>query len=647
MDYNSKKLIRKRDQAYKRWKKSGDPEHLQELKTLKRQVQRQLRRNYWSFTSHLIEDNSEEGGRVSKNFWAYVKAKRTEATNVSPLKIGGQLVTDAHGQAEALNQQFQSVFSKKSPCSPEDFESRTGLSLDPGGPTCTDITVTEEGVKKLLRNLKTRKATGPDGISPRILKELADELAPCLTLLFQSSLYSGVVPQDWRTAHISPVFKKGERYRPENYRPISLTSVPGKILEHIVVHNVMTFAEKNNIFCREQHGFRKKRSCVSQLIGLLDEITYSREKGKQVDMIVMDFAKAFDKVSHSLLTHKLQHYGITGSTNNWIRSFLSDRRQAVVVDGATSKLVPVESGVPQGSVLGPCLFLLYINDLPKGLTSTARLFADDTACHKEINNATDQLALQKDLDQLALWEEKWKMSFHPDKCEVLQFGKRWKTTYHLRDHPLKSSNEAKYLGVTISTDLSWKKHTNNVASKANKTLGFLRRNLKTSCISTKDCAFKALVRPQLEYACQIWDPYRVNTTQTLEKVQRRAARWVVNRHRQTSSVGDMLFQLSWTPLEERRKRSRLTTMHKYHHGDLIIDSAQSPTLQTPKHNTRSSHEQQYCTDTWYRDYRKFSFFPRTAKEFNKLPPEAISASVESLQSYLYPPPPAPPPPPGP
>ena len=179
-----------------------------------------------------------------------------------------------------------------------------------------------------------------------------------------------------------------------------------------------------------------------------------------------------------------------------------------------------------------------------------------------------------------------------------------------------------------------KRHTNTVASKANKTLGFLRRNLKIGAISTKERAYKTFVRPQLEYACQVWDPYRVNTSKTLDNVQRRAARWVVNRHRQTSSVGDMLRQLNWTPLEERRKNIRLTTLHGYHHGEVAINSAQESTFQVPKHNTRSSHAHKYATETAYRDYRKYSFFPRTAPEFNELPPEAIAASVESFHSFL-------------
>ncbi|RUS78658.1 hypothetical protein EGW08_013585 [Elysia chlorotica] len=319
---------------------------------------------------------------------------------------------------------------------------------------------------------------------------------------------------------------------------------------------------------------------------------------EQVDMLVMDFAKAFDKVSHSLLVHKLQHYGITGAINKWIKNFLSDRKQAVVV----RKLM---------------------------------LFADDTACHREIDRAADQCKMQKDLDGLAVWEQKWLMSFHPDKCEVLHFGKRWQGNYHLRDHPLTATKEAKYLGVTISTDLSWKSHINIISAKANKTLGFLRRNIKIGSIYTKALAYKALVRPQLEYACEVWDPHTDDNIQTLEKTQRRAARWVVNRYRQTSSVGDMLNQLNWPSLEQRRKNTRLSTLYKYHQGEVKIDMSNTPRLLNTGYNTRRSHKDQYVVEPSSRNYRKYSFFPRTIKEFNALPREAHQcASLEGFQSFL-------------
>ena len=349
--------------------------------------------SYWAYTERLIEE--DENTSTKKKFWSYVKAKRTETSGVAPLKVDGKLVTGAKERAEVLNQQFQSAFSKKSSCTAEDFQARTNLSVDREGPKCDSITISEAGVRKLLMQLEPSKAPGPDGISPRLLKHLADELAPALTLLYQSSISTGTVPQDWRTAHVTPVYKKGERYRAENYRPISLTSVPCKVLEHIVVSSVMNFVEDNNIICQEQHGFRKRRSCESQLIGFVDEVTDDLEKGKQTDVLIMDFSKAFDKVSHSLLIHKLSHYGITGQVTQWINNFLSDRRQSVLVEGALSTYVAVESGVPQGSVLGPSLFLLYINDLPCNLNSVARLFADDTLCHKTVSSPDDQHALQR------------------------------------------------------------------------------------------------------------------------------------------------------------------------------------------------------------------------------------------------------------
>ena len=386
VDYATIRLIRKRDRLYKKWKKSGDPLLQAEVKKLKQQTQRQLRRTYWAHTEQVIDEGRAQDSKTRKKLWTYIKAKRSEAASVSPLKVNGRLVTEPKDQAEALNSQFSSAFSNGLCCTEEQFEARTNIKAQ--APTsrlpCSSISITEEGVRALLRDLDPSKAPGPDGITPRILKELAEELAPAFTLLYQSSINSGCVPQDWRTANVTPVFKKGERYRPENYRPISLTSVPCKVLEHIIVHTIMTYAETHKIIKEEQHGFRKRRSCESQLLGLVDELTESLATGKQSDILVMDFAKAFDKVCHSLLLHKLSHYGITGSVNNWIRGFLNDRKQAVMVEGATSGFVPVESGVPQGSVLGPCLFLLYINDLPENLTSTTRLFADDTACHRHL-----------------------------------------------------------------------------------------------------------------------------------------------------------------------------------------------------------------------------------------------------------------------
>ena len=219
--------------------------------------------------------------------------------------------------------------------------------------TAPDINITEEGVRKLLAGLNPHKAAGPDSITPRVLKELSDEIALIVQLIYKRSYDTGEVPSSWRTAHVCPVFKKGKKFDPINYRPVSLTCICCKIMEHLVTSHIMGHSDRFNILYKMQHGFRRKFiSCEIQLIEFIDDVTKYLDNGQQTDCLIMDFSKAFDKVSHSLLVHKLQHYGIRGKTNRWIKSFLSGRTQCVLVEGEKSSSIDVESGVPQGSVLG-------------------------------------------------------------------------------------------------------------------------------------------------------------------------------------------------------------------------------------------------------------------------------------------------------
>jgi hypothetical protein len=287
--------------------------------------------------------------------------------------------------------------------------------------------------------------------------------------------------------------------------------------------------------------------------------------------------------------------------------------------------------------LGPSLFLLYINDLPDNLTSKARLFADDTACHKDIASKDDQRHLQQDLDKLAAWKERWKMAFHPEKCLTLHITRRRTTLlgdYTLHSHQLESVAGAKYLRVTVTSDLKWDTHINSTTSKASRTLGFVRRNLKICSRKAKASAYKALVRPLLEYASPVWDPVTTTCIDSLEKIQRRAARWAMQDFRRTSSVDDMLQELNWPSLQLRRKAARLTTLYKYKKGLFHIDTRYAPTTNQKK-SRRQTNSQAYDVPSHRTVYRQQTFFPRTIPEWNSLPESVATApTLTSFRSRL-------------
>ena len=334
-------------------------------------------------------------------------------------------------------------------------------------------------------------------------------VAPILTFIFQASIDQGKVPDDWKLAFVTPLFKKGDRAKASTYRPVFLTSVCCKLIEHIIHSQVISHLERHNILADEQHGFRKKRSCESQLINTVHDLAKGLNSKQQIDAVLLDFSKAFDKAPHHRLALKLQHYGVRGKTLEWIRSFLADRTQPVVADGETSRPANVSSGVPQRTVLGPLLFLVYINDLPLRVKSTSRLFADDCMLYRTINSEADPKTLQEDLDNLQDWERDWMMSFNPDKYEVIRITNKRRiinSQYSIHGQQLQETNKAKYLGVTIDNKLTWGPHINAMTKKANNTTACLGRNIASCPRNIKELSYKSLVRPQVEYASTVWDP---------------------------------------------------------------------------------------------------------------------------------------------
>ncbi len=317
-----RRIFRKRDRLYSKKQRTGNTKANEEYKQFKHLVQKESRKTYWNYISNIIAPDDKPN---PKKFFSYLKSTRKEATGIPPLKQNGITSNNTQDKANALNEQFKSVFT-------EDHDSRMPDMGRSDYNIMDDIYITNNGVEKLLKDLNPNKASGPDQLTPRILKELHKELAPAITLLFQRSLSIGETPNDWKHAFVCPIYKKGARHNPANYRPVSLTCILCKLMEHIIVSNLMKHLDRNNILSEFQHGFRNNRSCETQLTGLIQDLTSTMDKKMQTDMIVLDFAKAFDKVSHPRLMHKLQHYGITGRTHRWIEAFLNNRTQAVVID---------------------------------------------------------------------------------------------------------------------------------------------------------------------------------------------------------------------------------------------------------------------------------------------------------------------------
>ena len=403
---NLKRQMRKRDRLYRKAHKLQNNKAWHEFRQFRNHVAKAVHRARCNY----MYVNSVIGASLAvkpKTFWSYVKLMRTENLGIPTLRSTTKLCTTDKDKAETLNEYFQSVFTQEADQNIPDngnspYHSTPNIVIHVGIP----------GVEKQLAALNPSKACGPDELPPKLLKSVAHEIAPALAFLFQQSYNTGIIPTQWKRAIVTSIYKKGPKSDPSNYRPISLTCICCKVMEHIILSHIAKHLNDNNILLDSQHGFREKLSTATQLISVTHDWALTLHNRGQTDVIFLDFSKAFDKVPHHHLSTKLQFYGIRGRTVNWIRAFLSDREQAVSVNGTFSSWGRVTSGVPQGSVLGPVLFLLYINDIQDQVQSTMRLFADDSVIYRKICCQEDHFKLQQDMAVLADWSTKWLMHFN-------------------------------------------------------------------------------------------------------------------------------------------------------------------------------------------------------------------------------------------
>ena len=564
--------------------------------------------------------------------WQYIKSKTKLRVGIPELYVDRdkqKLTRNDKEKADTLSKFFSSVYVQEPTDTIPTLQNKVITS------EMQNVEISPKVVEKKLMELNTNKSCGPDGLHPKLLKMLSTELSEPLALLMNSSLEHMQLPSEWKQANVSAIFKKGDSKDPSNYRPVSLTSIVCKTMEKIIRDHLVTHMTRNNFFSKKQFGFMSKRSTVLQLLNVIDEWSEALDQGNNVDCIYFDFRKAFDTVAHKRLYNKLKSYGITDPFLGWIQNFLKERTQRVMINGTASAWEKVTSGIPQGSVLGPILFIIYINDIVEEISSRIYLFADDTKLFRVIKQEYDREILQSDIDKLVNWSETWLLSFHPDKCKVMNIGDGQQYHYVIRDknsaHTLQYVNFEKDIGVTFDRNLEFDIHINEKVNKANGIFAMIRRSYKYLSQESFLPLYKGLVRSNLEYANSVWAPYKVKHVEAIENVQRRATRALPGM--KGVSYSDRLIALQLPTLAYRRIRGDMIETYKIVHG--FYDHDVTPILEFRQNASLRGHSKTIIKARSNKRLRGNSFTQRIVNTWNSLPELVINArTVNSFKNRL-------------
>ena len=537
--------------------------------------------------------------------------------------------------AEILNNQFISVFSSTK----GDIADNKILPRECG--ELNDIEVTTEEMIAAMKSIDASSSPGPDEIPSIIYNNYSEELAYPATKIWRLSLNTGRMPEGTILAIIAPIYKEGDKSMPSNYRPIALTNHLTKIFERLLRKEIVNHLERNNLMNTTQHGFRAAHSTISQLLRYYDSILSMLEEGHCVDTIYLDFAKAFDKVDHNILLMKLRILGVKGNIHRWIGNFLHDRQQQVKVEDQLSSKKWVLAGVPQGSVLGPILFLVMMIDINKNLlNATIGSFADDTRLWQIIQGEECHYSLQQDLLHMYSWADDNNMLFNDGKFETLHYGKQVNNNAYLtlEGLPIERKDCVKDLGVRMTADGKFSTHISNIVLAAHRMTGWVLRTFKTRKTSPMITLLKTLIVSKVEYACVLWSPRDVHNISLIENVQRRFTRrfaifqnWdnELGMPTCTTNYWERIKTLKIFSLERRRERYMIIYVYK-----IVIGISPNPGLNIQYHDrTKIKVEPKLKLNApaWVKTLRYASFFYTAPKLYNSLP-----TALRELEGIIVP-----------
>ena len=629
LDKETVTKIKEKNSLSRKFLRTKDPAVRKKYNRVRNQVVKLTRRARKTYERNL----SQEAKSNPKRIWQYINSKSKTRQGISDLCVDPRDPKSAktdhdENKANILAEFFSSVFTVEPQEDVPSLEIRSVLH------EWSNVSVRSEDIEKILKGLKPDKSPGLDNLQPRLLKELSTELSKPLALIFSRSIQDRRVPEDWKKAKISAIFKKGNKAMAGNYRPVSLTSIVCKVLERVIRDRIIEHMEMNSLFTSKQYGFMSGRSTALQLLRVLDEWTEALDEGAGIDCIYMDYMKAFDTVPHRRLLKKLEAYKIGNDTIEWIENYLNGRTQQVSVNGTTSKWHRVTSGIPQGSVIGPLLFVIFINDLPDIVESTVYLFADDTKIFKLINTRDDKETLQRDLNRLTEWSETWLLRFHPEKCKQMHIGRHNpdpEYTFKLLNKTLELVEQEKDIGVVIDSNLSFDNHISEKVKKANSMFAIIRRIFYHLDEKTFTPLYKSLVRVHLDYASSVWAPYKAKYIDQIEGVQRRATKQLPGMS--NLSYPERLRKLKLPTLSYRRIRGDMIEIYKIVSGK--YDKTAGSFIRRWEDNSQRSGNRGNSRKLYplraRLDIRKYSFSVRTTQVWNSLPDEVVCA--KSLNSF--------------